>query len=107
MRKKKKKRMGQYQRAYNWQSLNLYNHNKKGFLWFNRATNQSINGDFDLFVDQMSQVFEKINPTLNTNANKSLHVEVLRVDKKKTLWFKEGYEVRVPWHVMSNYVISF
>lgn len=75
--------MGQYQRAYNWQSLNLYNHNKKGFLWSNGTKNQSINCDFDLFVDQMSQVFEKINSTLNTNANKSLHVEVLRVDKKK------------------------
>ena len=45
----------------------------------------------------MSQVFEKVNPVLNTNANESLHAEVARVANKNTPWSKEGYEARVSY----------
>lgn len=75
----------------------LHDNNKKSFFWANGAKNENIKGDFDRFVDEMSQVFEKVNPVLNTNANESLHAEVARVANKNTPWSKEGYEARVSY----------
>lgn len=70
---------------------------KKVFFWSNGAKNKNIKEDFDRFVDEMSLVFEKDNPKLNTNANESLHAEVARVANKNTPWPKEGYEARVSY----------
>ncbi len=72
-----------------------HSQDQKCYVWSNGANNKNIKEDFDRFVDELSLVFDKVNPKLNTNANESLHAEVAKVANKNTPWSKEGYEARV------------
>ena len=67
----------------------------KCFEWKNGMNDKKLREDFHDFLVDTQSIFDKVDPTLNTNANESLHASTARIADKNTPWSKEGYEGRV------------
>ena len=76
--------------------------NKKTFIWKKAVGNEQLQKDFHLFVDDLSNVFDKVDPNLTTNQNESLHAATSRLADKNTAWSKQGYEARVAYSYLHH-----
>lgn len=71
--------------------------NKETFVWKKAVENKELRKDFHRFVDDMSKVFDRVDPYLTTNPNESLHAFTAKIADKNTAWSKDGYESRIAY----------
>lgn len=74
----------------------------KCFEWKNGINNSKLAEDFHDFLVETQSIFDKVDPTLNTNANESLHASTARIADKNTPWSKDGYEGRVYYSYLKH-----